>query len=213
MIKAVIFDMDGVISDTQKLHSFVEMQILKEHGVSLNVDEITEKYSGIPDEIFFREVTEGLVPEQDLPEIIRKKWERMYEFSKDKIIPVPGAIELIRKLHYQQLMLGVASSSPKAFVKLVLSKLGVAGFFQAVITKEDVKKSKPDPEVFLTAAQRLGVRPDECVVIEDALSGIRGAKKAGMKCVAYVEEGRNPASLPADIIVRDLSILEIEDIV
>lgn len=211
MVRAVIFDMDGVISDTQGLHAEVEEELLKEYEVAVSAEEITGGYAGVSDREFFETIFQGHGrPPKEIDVIIEEKWDRMMALAENNVQPIPGVIELIRELKGRGFRLGVASASPMKFIALVLSELGLRGEFDAVTSAEEVERGKPDPEVFLLTAERLGVRPEDCVVIEDAINGMVAAKRAGMKCVGLVKKG---GEYPADLVVRGfggLSIARIE---
>lgn len=132
----------------------------------------------------------------------RCRWQKMYALLEGNIQPMPGAVELIQELKQQGIKIGVASGSYLQFIGLVLGKLNLGTVFDAIASGEEVKNIKPAPDVFLLAAQRLGVQPEHCVVIEDAVSGMTGAKRAGMKCVGLVENSSK--IYPADVLVSQL---------
>ena len=193
-IKAVIFDMDGVISDTQKLHASVEEKLLKKYGIELNSDEITEKYAGVPDKEFFEKIFKDYKVSVDVEKIINEKWKEMINIAKNNIFPIPGIIELVKQLKENRFKLAVASSSPHNFIELVLSELKLEGKFDVIVSAEDVKFGKPNPEIFLLASKNLSVDPSECVVIEDGINGIIAAKRAGMKCILLTRENKDQLS-------------------
>jgi HAD superfamily hydrolase (TIGR01509 family) len=112
------------------------------------------------------------------------------------------ALELIALLGARGVPIAVASSSPMSFIDQVLSELGVSDAFAARATGEEVPRGKPAPDVFLLAARRLGVAPERCTVIEDAVAGMTAARAAGMRCVALLHDPTRP--LPADLAVRSL---------
>lgn len=206
----MIFDMDGVISDTQGLHAEVEEELLKKYGVTMSADEITEKYAGVSDKEFFERAFKGhRMPPNDITIIIAEKWDEMVALAENNIRPIPGAIELISELKRQKFKLGVASASPVKFIDLVLSKLKLKEEFDVITSGDEVERGKPDPDIFLLTAKKLGVRPKECVVIEDGINGMIAAKRAGMKCVGLV---KNEGSYPADLIVNEFKELTIEKI-
>jgi len=201
MIKAIIFDMDGVISDTQKIHASVEQDIFKQNGINLSVEEITAKYSGVEDHEFFKEIFSDYNVTANVEDIIKKKWINMFSTIEKSIEEIPGTINLIKDCKSKGMKLAVASASPTCFIKLVLEKLNIANQWDAITSAEEVKKGKPDPAVFLLAAKKIGVEPNQCLVIEDGINGMIAAKKAGMKCIGLVKEGKQ---CPADKIIHDL---------
>lgn len=205
MIKAIIFDMDGVISDTQKIHSKADSEILNRFGVKITPEEITEKYSGVRVKDFFGELLEGR--EYNLNELIREKNEIVTKLAKVSVEPIEGSQELIKKFSEKKLLLAVASSSSYIYVETVLNKLNVLRYFNHIITGDMVVEGKPDPEIFLTAAKRLNVQPEECLVIEDAIRGMQAARSAGMFCIGLVKNKKK--MFPSRNLVNSLK--EIDD--
>lgn len=202
MLKAVIFDLDGVIADTEKLHAQTSAELLQEFGIFIPPHQLSAKYAGTSDEFMFRDLfSEHRIPADPIA-AARQRWQRMYVLLDGNIQPVPGAVELIQELKRHGVKIGVASGSYLHFINLVLGKLNLTPVFDAIASAEEVTNIKPAPDVFLLAAKRLGVAPENCVVIEDAVSGMTGAKRAGMKCVGLVENRGN--EYPADTLVSHL---------
>lgn len=208
MIKAIIFDLDGVISDTQTLHSQIESAIFRRYGIDKSEEEITEKYAGVPCEVFFKEVfLENSVP-ADINKIVKEKQNLIIERCKGNVSPMRGAMDLIKEARQKGFKLAIASSSPIDFVNLIIEELNLEDTFKVVVTVEDVQNGKPDPEIFLLAAKRLGVAPEECIAIEDGRSGMQAAKSAGMKCIGLAKD-KGAKDYPADILVENLSEINI----
>lgn len=204
MIKAVIFDLDGVISDTQKIHANVEIDIFKNYGVNLNLNNYIFKYSGIPERVVFAEIINTHKLAQTVDQLLNEKWKRMWEKLKVNVPEIPGAKELIKLLSVHGFKLGVASSSPLKYVKYVIKTLGLTQYFNAITSGEEVTKGKPNPDIFLLAAKRLQSKSEECLVIEDGLSGMQAAQNARMKCIGYVK-AKKDINYPADTIVSSLA--------
>jgi len=198
---AVIFDMDGVISDTQKVHAKVESELLAKHGVHISPEEVTRKYAGVKTSEFFKELLGG-----NVDKIMQEKWALMAELAKQGIEPMEGSVELIKMLGERGVKMAVASASDYAYVIEVLTCLGIENYFEIIVTGDQVSKGKPDPESFLLAAERMEVSPFYCIVIEDGRRGMVAAKKVGMKCIGLVED--ESKNYPADILVK--SMLEVD---
>jgi beta-phosphoglucomutase family hydrolase len=188
MVKAVIFDMDGVISDTQKLHAEVESKLLARFGVVLSPEEITKRYAGVRTREFFSRLLEEQGAVFDIDQILEEKWEEMAILADDKVEEIPGSIALIKSLKAAKFPLAVASASNLRYVTTVLKKLGVDDAFDSVVSGDMVQKGKPDPESFLLAATNLGISPEQCLVIEDGISGMEAARSAGMYCIGLVHD-------------------------
>lgn len=188
MIKGIIFDMDGVISDTQKIHSSVESILLSKYGVNISPEEITKKYSGVRTKDFFAELLKKQIQAYDLDLLMEEKWKQMEYQASLSVQAISGAKELIEYLKVENYKLAVASASKLDYVKQVLKTLGLSDFFSALVGGDLVKKGKPDPESFLLAASMLNIDPQDCLVIEDGMSGMEAAESAGMQCIGLVAD-------------------------
>lgn len=197
-LKAVIFDMDGVLSDTQKLHAEAQSRILEEYGVKMSSEEITRKYAGKPSGTLFREES----PASDPMEAHGKKQDLLYKLVEDKgVDAVDGSQKLVRELQGKY-TLGVASGSKPDFIQQIIGSLGLSEYFEVMKSASEVQSGKPAPDVFLETAAELGVEPEECLVIEDGRSGMKGAREAGMVCLGLV---KNKAEYPAHETVESLT--------
>lgn len=211
MKKAVIFDMDGVVSDTQQFHAEVESNLLKRFGINMSPHEITEKYSGVSDEKMFREIFEkDNVQIPSLSDLIFDKWNLMGEIAKGRIQEIPGASNLIKELKKNKFKLAIASASTMLFINEVLIELKIQNYFDVLVSAQEVEHGKPAPDIFLLALKRLHVKPEEAIVIEDGRSGMIGAKKAKIKCVGLVKDTKQ--DYPADMLVADLDQITIQRI-
>lgn len=208
MIKGIIFDMDGVISDTQKLHAKVESELLSRHGVNLTPEEITKKYAGVRTKDFFKDLLDKTNKKYDLDEVMKENWDRMAELAKISVDEVDGAKDLIKKFYAFGFPMAVGSASNYSYVVAVLEKLNVKQYFKAIVAGDLVKKGKPNPEIFLTAAKKIGISPEECLVIEDGAHGMTAAKKAKMKCIGLVKN--KDEEYPTKNLVTSLRQISLE---
>jgi HAD superfamily hydrolase (TIGR01509 family) len=148
--------------------------------------------------------------EEATPELIQRigsAKETLYRqlVREHGIAPLPGALEWVNLLHRQGWGQAIASAAPRANIETILDVLQASQCFQAIVAADDVHRGKPDPEVFLIAATKLGVAPKHCIVVEDALHGVEAARAAGMKSIGVSQNGKH---LPADIVVRSLDLLD-----
>lgn len=210
MLPVVVFDMDGVISDTERLHVECETILLSRYGIDPAAVLGDGRYMGVRDREFFSEVFDTHGVTADIDAAIAEKWALMVRCPDSAIAPIPGALELIAELRRRGLTLALASASPQMFIERVLKCLSLTAAFAAVVSSDDVSRGKPAPDIFLAVARRLGVPPASCVVIEDSRNGMRAARRAGMKCVGLV---RGSGVWEADHLVTDLRLLSPEVLV
>jgi len=185
-ISAVIFDMDGVISDTEKIHAQTESHLLKKYGVVISPEEITRRYAGIKFDRMLTEITDNHLNRHEIDKIVREKWKLM-ESCNQMIKPIEGSTELIKEFYDSGLRMAVASSSNYSYVVSIINKLGLEKYFLSLIGGDMVTNGKPDPEIFILAAEKMKVNPENCLVIEDGISGMKAAKSANMQCIGLVE--------------------------
>ncbi|MBU1120738.1 HAD family phosphatase [Candidatus Micrarchaeota archaeon] len=208
----MIFDMDGVISDSEEMHLKAEEIVLKEIGIELSFDEMKD-YAGVVVKDFFKEMLEKYKVKGVTPEELLEKKDEFFFPMLEEVKPIKGSIELLKELKGKGMKTALATSSRKKVADFILKKFNLEKEFNAVVNGEDVIHSKPHPEPFLLAAKKMKVNPEECLVIEDSEKGVIGAKKAGMKCIGLKDEksGRQDLS-KADLVTGDLRKLSHEKI-
>ena len=191
-IHAVIFDLDGTLVDSYDAHYEAWRAIRATHGVAVTVDDYYSHF-GRRNEDLLREcwmrAGKGELTADEIHALDHEK-EAAYRALVAHRFPImDGARELVASLRADGFRTAVGSSGPPANVALAIQGLALENAFDAVVTGRDVKRSKPDPECFLLAAERLSVPPERCVVFEDAPAGITAAKAAGMRCIAITSKG------------------------
>jgi HAD superfamily hydrolase (TIGR01509 family) len=181
---AVVFDMDGVIVDTEHVWHEVREELVADWG-GRDVPDAQQAMMGMSSTEWSRYMHEELELEQ-APEAINAEVVRRMLVRYATDLPViPGAIEAIRVLHAAGLPLAVASSSNRELIDAVLEAAGVVACFAATVSSEEVARGKPSPDVYLEAARRIGVDPGSCAAVEDSSNGIRAAAAAGMRVIAF----------------------------
>ena len=210
MRKAVIFDMDGVIAETEHAHIVAEKQTMLRYGIEISEDELHE-YTGTTAKVMFTSLIEKYKLNTTFDRIFKEKEEILFRLLEEDVQPTKGVIDLLRKLKKMKIKLAVASSSHKRMIEYVLKKLKIIDLFDSIVGAEDIDRSKPDPEIFLISAKRLNVKPEECTVVEDSKLGVEAAKKAGMKCLGYVNPSSGKQDLSkADFVADDFCKLDIQ---
>jgi len=185
MYKAVIFDMDGVLIDSQNFHYQADIDVIIKAGYSANMETVVP-YTGISNPDRWPKYKESLNLAHDTETLInwhREKIETL--FKKECKETIPGIPELLKYISEKGLKIALASSSHPELINIVLQQTGISSYFEAIVSGEDVENGKPAPDVFLCAAEKISVLPEHCIVIEDSPVGIKAAKNANMACIAY----------------------------
>jgi HAD superfamily hydrolase (TIGR01509 family) len=182
-LKAVLFDMDGVIVDSEPLWSEAEKQLLARRNLAYSPSLKTAMMGRDA-----RGAVGFLIEHYGLPEspdeLIGERNQLIAELFQEHLKAMPGALEMVRSVIAARIVTGLVSSSPKPLMELALEKLGATGLFALALSGDQVTRGKPAPDIYISAAEKLGVRPECCLVIEDAPHGVTAAKHAGMFCLA-----------------------------
>lgn len=209
MIKNILFDMDGVLINTEPLHYRIWKQVMKENGVLIDYDHY-KGCIGSTRAYLFDLIKEGYgVDFHGNPDVTRRFTEIKDEIIKNEGIPhIEGVQETVRHLYNKGYHMAVASSSSQYYIETQMRKLNLIECFEVLFSAENVKNPKPAPDVFLAAAQRLNARTEECLVIEDSYNGTRAAKAAGMLCYGF----KNPDSGNQDLSFADKVFYSFEEL-
>jgi beta-phosphoglucomutase len=212
---AVIFDVDGVLVDSYQAHLHSWQRLFYGLGLTYSEEEFAASFGRTSREIL-RDKFGNQLSDQRLREIDEQKELFYREAFRDSFVPMEGAAELVRALAADAVKLGIGSSGPAANVALAIELLGLGQYFSAIVTGADVSRGKPDPQVFLLAAERLGVRPERCAVIEDAVHGVTAANRAGMSSVGITGTTTRERLAHAKLVIdslRELSLAGIRQLV
>jgi len=209
--KAVIWDMDGVIADTAPYHLKAWQEVLQKRGINFTEEDFRHNF-GQRNDAIIRNALGKEVSRDEIDTIAREKEAGFRQKIGQNIKPLPGAIKLIKLLAERGFKLALASSAPIENIQFLIIGLGVNDYFQTIVTGRDVTEGKPSPQSFLLAAQRLGIEPKNCIVIEDAVAGVSAAKKAGMHCLAITNTHPRTSLKEADLIVDTLEEVSVNDL-
>jgi beta-phosphoglucomutase len=209
--RAVIFDMDGVLIDSYHAHFESWRQVAAEHGRVYTEAQFAAGFGRTSREVIAEQWSGESLSDDRILEIDRRKEALFREIIGRDFPAMAGAVGLIEALVGASFRVAVGSSGPVENVRLAIERLGIGRFLSAIVTGDDVKRGKPDPQVFLTAAQRMQVPPARCVVVEDAPVGVEAAHRGGMRAIGLASTGRTVEQLrAAELVVRSLSELSPE---
>jgi HAD superfamily hydrolase (TIGR01509 family) len=207
MIKAVLFDMDGVLVDSEEYICKAAMEMFREHGLNVKPDDFIP-FVGTGENRYIG----GVAEKYNFPLVIERDKKRTYEIYermvRNKLVPLPGVNDFIIECKKKKLKIAVATSADEIKMKINLREIGIpAETFDTTVNGLQIEKKKPHPDIYLKAARLLSVDPSECLVVEDAPSGIKAARAAGMKCLAVMSGFSDKVLMDADWIVKDLTVV------
>ena len=204
MEKVILFDMDGVLMNTEALHYAIWQQVFAERGLTIDF----EHYKGCigsTNARLMELIDEGYgVDFRGDESLIQRFFQRRQEHIRTHgVPPIEGVAPTLAQLQAQGYRMAVASSSPRTSIESCLHSLQLESFFEVLFSSEQVARPKPAPDVFLAAAAAMGAAPADCVVVEDSTNGTRAAKAAGMRCIGFVNPDSGDQDLSAaDVLIR-----------
>ncbi len=212
MINAVIFDMDGVMIDSEPLWEKTERILLARRGIDYSPD-YRDKIVGLNQRDSGRLLVGTFDLEETVEDIINERISILTSIYEEELELIPALVPLLERLAGEGYRLAVASSSPLRVVNFVLDMFSLHEHFLTVVSGDSVGNGKPHPDIYLHTAEMLGVEPAECVAIEDSINGLRSAKGAGMYCIAIPDKRLTPDQFKsADVILDSLRELTPETI-
>jgi HAD superfamily hydrolase (TIGR01509 family) len=212
MLGGVIFDFDGVIADSHPAHMQAWKAFLHSKGKTVSDAELSFVREGAKREEILRHFLDELTPEQVASYGTEK--EQLFRARAIEVKLVPGFAEFLLQLDAFGLPSAVATSGSRVRIEHSLETFNLRNRFRAIVTAEDVNRGKPNPALFLLAAQALQIEPNQLVVFEDAAAGVLAAKNAGMKCIGIAANGRKSIleKAGADMVVNDFSHTSLDDV-
>jgi HAD superfamily hydrolase (TIGR01509 family) len=204
MIKGVLFDMDGVLVDSEHFICKAAIMMFRELGFDVSPQDF-QPFVGMGENRYIGGVAERRGIKVDIEQVKARTYEIYVNIVRGKLSPLPGALEFISKCRNKGFKLALATSADSIKMEVNLKEIGLSrDSFDTIITGIDVDRKKPFPDIYLKAAKRLGVKPGDCLVVEDAVSGIEAAKAAGCRCLAVTSSFDAAALKEADWICDSL---------
>ena len=210
-VKAVIWDMDGTIADTSPYHQKGWQIVFRKRGPDYTEADF-RRNTGKRSDIIVREVLGENMPQGEITEIIREKDETFRKLMGQEIKLFPGVLKLITSLKKHNFKIAIASSAPMENILLITRSLKIANHFDVIVSGWEVTRGKPHPETFLLAAKKLRAAVADCIVIEDAISGVTASKRAGIHCIAVTNTTSREELKEADLIIDTLEEITVADL-
>jgi beta-phosphoglucomutase len=205
MMKGVLFDMDGVLLDSEEFICKAAMKMFSEHGLEVKPEDFLP-FVGAGENRYLGGVAEKYNFEYDIDAIKARTYEIYEDITRGKLKPLNGVIGFIERCRKKKLKLAVATSADKTKMIINLREIGLPpNTFDALVNGLDIEHKKPAPDIYLKAAELIGLHPKECLVVEDAVNGVEAAKKAGAKCLAITTSFSKEELKGADWICKDLA--------
>ncbi len=206
---AFIFDMDGVIIDSEPIHSRVKMDTFHHFGLPFEEADLIYYMGRTSNEIFGEVIAKEGRTDLSVEDLVRYKHEHYLEVLQSGMIkPIAGAVELIKRLYHEGIPLALATSSWEKVMNTVLDAFAIRPYFKSAISGSTLPESKPAPAIYLLSAEKIGVAPAKCMVLEDTSAGVLAAKRAGMYCIGF----RSPHSGKQDLSLADRVVNQLEEI-
>jgi HAD superfamily hydrolase (TIGR01509 family) len=200
-LEAVLFDMDGVVIDSEPLWSKAEQQLLARRNLAYS-PELKAVMMGLDSSEAVGFLIKHYDLQESLGEVVEERNQLIAGLFRQFLQPMPHALQLVRSVRAAGINTGLASSSPKELVDLALGRLNITGLFELILSGDQVVRGKPAPDIYLAAARELGVSQENCLVIEDAPHGVAAAKAAGMCCLAISTSAIESELGAADRVVK-----------
>lgn len=203
MPSALIFDMDGTLVDNNACHFGAWKSMLAAHGKTLSEEEYLSRVSGVNSAVTLRRLFGEGLPEAELRSLQREKEALYRRYATTRLRPLPGLLPFLRAVRAKGIPTGLATSAPEENIGFTLGEIGVTGLFDVITDAAMVGRGKPDPEIFLVTAQKLGAPPASSVAFEDSVSGLAAARAAGMRVVALTTAHARETLTDTDLVIDD----------
>ena len=212
--KAVIFDMDGVIIDSEPFYQEVQIDLFQKMGITILPEEYNT-FIGAGMREMWNMIKSSRNLSKSIEELIELNNKVLLEYFKESatLVPTPHFTDFLASILASGMKTAVASSTAKPIIEVILKKLNVYKLFDIIVSGDEVENGKPVPDIFLETAARLNVIPSECVVVEDSFNGVKAAKSAGMYCLGYYNPNSGSQDISdADKIINSFSKIKVEDL-
>jgi len=223
MLKAIIFDFDGVIVDAEPIHLKAFQQVLSAEGINLSENDYYDRYLALDDKTLFESIFKDsklILGRSIIADYMKRKSNLYNQIIRNSIRIFPGVVDFVNGVN-ERFVLAIGSGALRDEIEYILDQIGIKDKFEAIVSAEDVEKCKPDPEVFIKALENINsdyitgqnkINPNECLVVEDSIAGVKAAEAAGMRSLAITNSYPIEKLNEADLVYNSLKDVNIEDI-
>ena len=212
MAKAAIFDKDGVIVNSTRLHFEKWKRTFSKYNKILSQSFMLKNMAGRSARENIKLHLDPLISSEDLSKVLEEQLKFMFEMFHKYVILVPGILNFLKNLKKNRIPAALATSSRKETMRLTLDKFNLHPYFQSVISADEVLNAKPHPEIYLAASKKLKIKPQDCVVFEDSYSGVEAAKKARMKVILVMTSHSQKEIPDVDMAIKDFTQISVFDL-
>jgi beta-phosphoglucomutase family hydrolase len=209
-IKAVIFDLDGTLLDNNDVHLKAWKQYLKEHKKQISDEDFKKNISGRTNKDAIEHIYQKEMTEDEASEYYLEKEEIYRKMYESDIAPITGLQAFLEELHKHKVAMAIATSGIQVNIDFMFHHVPIKKYFKKIVNSGDVSKGKPDPEIFLKAAEALHIPTENCIIFEDSIAGVRAGKSAGMKVVALTTTHTPEELKEADLVIKDYNEIDFE---
>lgn len=209
---AILFDMDGVIIDSNPAHKIALRQFCKQHGHDLTDEQLRLKIYGRTNKDWIPNLFGGNLSAEVISQYGEEKEAMFREIYKSDIKPVDGLMDFLEEMNNHHVPMAIATSAPRSNVDFTLEHTHTGKYFKAILDEAFVTRGKPDPEIYVKTAAALGFDPKDCVVIEDSLSGIQAGKSAGCRVIGITTTHTPEELSHTDLVIPDFRNLHLAEI-
>ena len=210
---AVIFDMDGVIVDTNPYHKIALRRFSEKYGYHLSDDELLQRIYGRPNKEWIADLFQAPLTSAELSKYGEEKEQLFRDLYEKDIVPLPGLHDFLDSLRLHEIPVAIGTSAPRSNVDFVLRRTNLENYFTTILDESNVEQGKPDPEIYLKVAARLHFPPERCIVFEDSLSGVASAQAAGAKVVGVATTHSKEELSHTKFVITDFVGLDLHKLI